>query len=386
MNIGMLADIYQTHVSGVTNYISLCKKWLENAGHQVYVFSFGERDEVDEENKIILTRGLPIMDFYTNFHYNERANQLLYSMDIVHVQHPFVSGMIARRYCTPRNIPIVFSNHTRYDLYSQAYLPHLPKTMSNAGLKAYLSKFYRACDLVIIPAESMHRVLIDQFGLDAPVVIIPNGVDLEPFSGNIKSIDRQKFGFSSDHIITIFIGRLAPEKNLPFLLDAFADIAEHDPRMRLILVGDGPERKNLEDRVDRMKLGSKIYFSGLIPYLEVPSYLKSADIFVTPSLSEVFPLSIIEAIGAGLPVVGIDAPGTSDIIMDGVNGLITNNDGPSFTSKLLQLAADDHLRRKLGEQAVETSKQYDIRITIDKLIQHYERVIEASKLRGKIKH
>ena len=125
------------------------------------------------------------------------------------------------RYCTPLNIPIVFTNHTRYDLYSQAYLPFVPKTISEAGLKTYMSPFFRACDLVIIPSESLYHLLIDQFSFVSSCVVIPNGIDLEPFYKEIKPLDRQILGFSNDDIIAIFVGRIAPEKNLTFLLSSF---------------------------------------------------------------------------------------------------------------------------------------------------------------------
>ena len=191
MRIGMMADNYKTHVSGLTNYIALLKLCLEDAGHEVYIFTFDKVGGIDEQNKIITTPGLPITDFYLNFQYNQRAKELLYSMDIVHVHHPFASGLIAQSYCPTRNIPIVFTNHTRYDLYTQAYFPVLPEAVVKSGLKTYFSKFYQGCNLVIVPSASMLRVLVEQFGLNTQAVIIPNGIDLHPFSAEIQPIDRQ---------------------------------------------------------------------------------------------------------------------------------------------------------------------------------------------------
>src|SRR4030042_4727068 len=107
MKIGMMADIYQTHVSGVTNSITLMKRWLEKLGHDVFVFTFGDEDAYDNENKIAITNGVPLVDtgYYFNLRYNRNARRLLYTMDIAHVHHPFLSGSLAMRYCVPRNIP-----------------------------------------------------------------------------------------------------------------------------------------------------------------------------------------------------------------------------------------------------------------------------------------
>ncbi len=379
MRIGMMADNYTTHLSGVTNFISLTKRFLEYEGHEVYVFTFDKVGEVADEPNVINNPGIPIADFYLNFSYNQPTQRLLKSMDIVHVQHPFISGILARRYCKPHNIPIVFTNHTRYDLYSRAYFPILPQSISEGSLKAYLSQFYRACDLVIIPSNSLYQVLIDNFGLDAPVAVIPNGVDLEPFCTDNEPVDRQSIYCSKDDVVAIYIGRLAPEKNLSFLLRAFQKVAIPNPRVRLLLVGDGPERKNLEAQVQRMGIGSKVFFTGKIPYSKVPHYLTAADMFITPSGSEVFPLSIIEAIGSGLPVLGINAPGTRDIIEDGITGLIAPDDVDLFAEKFSLLATNSELRHELGKQALQASKKFDIRLTTKFLLEQYHLLIEAAK-------
>jgi 1,2-diacylglycerol 3-alpha-glucosyltransferase len=385
MKIGMMADIYKTQVSGVTNSIALSKRWLEKAGHEVFVFSFGDGEVIDDEKNIIRTNGLPVVDtgIYLNLRYNRRARHLLYSMDIAHVHHPFVSGSLAMRYCIPRNIPIVFTNHTRYDLFSQAYIPLLPETLSDAALKAYLAPFYRACDLVIIPSPSMRAVLEEHFGLDSPVEVIPNGVDLTPFREGIGSIDRAQFGFSKENVVATYVGRLAPEKNLTLLLRSFYGVASTYDQVRLLIVGDGPERENLESQVRLMGIGSKVYFAGMIDYKQIPAYLSASDLFVSPSSSETFGLSTVEAMAAGLPTLGIDAPGTSDIIQDGITGLVSTDDLAVFTAKLVLLCTNHQLRRVMGEQAIQASKNYDIETTTNVLINHYQSLVEKARKRHK---
>lgn len=383
MRIGMMADVYQTHVSGVTNSITLSKEWLEKAGHEVYIFTFGDHEDGDEERRIIRTLGVPLVDtgIYLNLRYNRQARHLLYTMDITHVHHPFVSGSLAMRYCVPRNIPIVFTNHSRYDLMTQAYVPILPKQIGDAALRAYLSPFYRACDLVIIPSPSMRGVLQELYGLVSPVEVIPNGLDLTPFRTDPQPIDRARFNFSKEDVIFTYLGRIAPEKSLSLLLRAFYGVAMSYNYVRLLFVGDGPDRENLEAQVKLMNISSKVCFTGMVDYKEVPNYLAATDIFVTPSASETFGLSTVEAMASGLPVIGIDAPGTTDIIEDGVNGLSSSDDLAVFTAKLVLLATDRDLRHRLGKQALESSKKYDIQTTTGVLLQQYERLAEDAKKR-----
>jgi glycosyltransferase involved in cell wall biosynthesis len=388
MRIGMMADLYKTHMSGVTNSIALSKQWLEKAGHEVFVFTFGDDEVIDSEKNIIRTTGVNVIDtgFYFSLRYNRQARHLLYSMDITHIHHPFVSGSLAMRYCAPRNIPIVFTNHSRYDLITQAYLPILPETIGDAALKAYLAPFYRACDLVIVPSPSMRHILEEHFGLTTRVEVIPNGLDLTPYREKVQPVDRSVFGFSVTDVICIYVGRLSPEKNLSFLLRAFYGVAMTYEHVRLLVVGDGPERENLEAQVKHMNIGTKVFFSGMVDYTEIPAYLASSDIFVTPSSAETFGLSTVEAMAAGLPTLGIDAPGTGDIIEDGITGLVTQDDLAVFTAKLVLLSTNHELRQVMGRQAFQESKKYDIKTTTNILIQHYEQLVEASKQRNKGAH
>jgi 1,2-diacylglycerol 3-alpha-glucosyltransferase len=156
MRIGIMADVYKPHVSGVTHYVELNKRYLEKAGHDVFVFTFGDQDYEDDEKRVIRSPGLPLVDtgYYLSFSYSRAAKKLLQTMDVVHVQHPFLSGRLALRYCTPLRIPTVFTNHTRYDLYAQAYLPIVPVEISDGLLQAYMPPFCQAIDMVISPLRA----------------------------------------------------------------------------------------------------------------------------------------------------------------------------------------------------------------------------------------
>lgn len=377
MKIGMMADVYKPHTSGITNYIALNKRVLEEMGHEVYVFTFGDNYFVDDEPNIIRSPGLPLLDtgYFIGFRYNKIATKLLKKMDVVHVHHPFLSGSLALRYCRSRGIPIVFTNHTRYDLYARAYIPALPDAIGESALEAFLPAFCRSCDLIIAPSNGMRKVL-ERIGVTSTIEVVPNGVDITPLRQTIQPFSRRELGIPDNAIVLIYTGRLGPEKNLIFLLRSVSGVLQAFDHVFLLLVGDGPERENLEDRVKYMGINSRVHFVGMVPHEEIYTYLVGADAFVTASVTEVHPLSVIEAMAAGLPVLGIDSPGIGDTIEDGISGyLVHDEDLAAFTAKLVRLISEDQRRKMMGSQARQEAEKYAIEKTAAMMVEKYEQAI-----------
>jgi glycosyltransferase involved in cell wall biosynthesis len=376
MRIGMMADAYKPHVSGVTNVISLSKRFLEKAGYEIFVFTFGGGDYKDDEPNIVRTRGMPLVDtgLYLSARHNSDAQKIIRTMDIIHVHHPFTSGQLAIRYSRAHGIPLVFTNHTRYDLYAHAYLPMVPEAFGDAFLGAYMPSFCKNCDLVIAPSPGLKEVLIN-LGVEAHIDVIPNGVDIKPFLLVEETIPRQELGFKEDDVILTYMGRIGPEKNLPFLLRAFAGITKTYEKTALLIIGDGAERENLEDRVRVMGISDRVHFTGMIPYSELPAYMGVADAFVTASITEVHPLSVIEALASGLPVVGIQSPGVGDIVEDGVTGFLApEEDLAVFTAKISRIVTDRDIREKMSQEAKEAAKIYSIENTTQMMIDRYQKL------------
>lgn len=375
MRIGMLADMYTPHVSGVTNYIRVNARSLRQAGHDVFIFTFGEPEKGDADDNVIRSPGVPVADtgVYFAFSYTRPARRLIRTMDVVHVHHPFLSGRLGLRYCRPYGIPVIYTNHTRYDLYTQAYLPVLPDQVGTSFLHAYMPSFCREVDLVIAPSPGMKKVL-ETVGVEAPIRVIPNGVDLDPYRRQIEAIPRGELGVDQDDVLLIYVGRLGPEKNLTFLLRSFAGAQSAYPNTSLVLVGDGPEMDNLTHLSESVGLGKRIRFAGMVDYELVPRYLAAADAFVTASVTEVHPLSVIEAMASGLPVLGIESPGVSDSIVEGETGYLSRNDLASFTALLTRLVADRDSRKRMSGNARRSSEAYDIRRTSQAVQDEYERL------------
>src|SRR6266496_2979051 len=381
MRIGMMVDTYKPYVSGVTNYVDLNKRALERAGHEVYVFTFGDVEYQDNEPRVIRSPGLPLADtgFYLSLRYKTKHKKLLQTMDVVHVHHPFLSGRLALNYCRSARIPVVFTNHSRYDLLAQAYLPIMPDEVSHSLLQAYLPDFCEAVDLVISPSAGMEKIL-RELDVKSHIEIIPNGVDLSKFQ-QTKPFQRSKFGFTDQDILLVYAGRLAPEKNINFLLESFAGIAQTIPNVYLLIVGGGKKQfeEELQNYIAELGVANRIRIIGMIPYEDIPSYLSMCDIFVTTSMAESFGMSTVEAMSAGLPIMGVHSTGTSDIVEEEKTGFLSTEHIAAFTAKLTYLCLHPSLRREMGLAAREASKQYDIERTTKILLGHYTRLTQSTK-------
>ncbi len=381
MRIGMMVDTYKPYVSGVTNHVELHKLALERAGHEVYVFTFGDEDYQDDEPRVMRSPGVALADtgFYLSLRYKSKHKKLLQTMDVAHVHHPFLSGRLALNYCRPARIPIVFTNHSRYDLLAQAYLPLMPDEVSHSLLQAYMPDFCEAVDLVISPSESMARNL-RELDVKSHIEVIPNGVDLQKFH-QAMPFPRSRFGFTEEDILLIYAGRIAPEKNLSFLLQAFAGIAQMLPNVYLLMVGGG--KKNFEEEVQnligQLGIGNRVHSTGMIDYDDIPSYLAMCDIFVTSSVAETFGMSTVEAMGVGLPIMGIHGIGTSDLVEDSKTGFLSSEDLAAFTAKLTYLCLNPGLRKEMGLAACKASEQYDIERTTNILLGHYTRLTQNTR-------
>ncbi len=380
MRIGMMADMYKPFISGVTSYIALYKRAFENAGHEVYVFTFGRPNDPQDERNIIRSPGLPtfVKGVYGGLVYSQTARRLLQTMDIAHVHHPTMSGILAARYCRPAKIPIVFTNHTRYDSYGAIITDKALRRAYMKILRFYMLNFYRKVDLVIVPTAGAKQVMIP-FGLPKDARVVPHGLDLSLFRSRQDSFARKEFGFSSQDVVLIYIGRLGLEKNLPFLIQSFKEALQIRNNLALILVGDGPVRRDLQRAVLSHGISERVCFVGETPHEKLPAYYRLGDIFVMPSTNETFGFTLVEAMACGLPVVAMDVPGIRDNVEPGVTGLLALPESGEFTARLLELTADADLRCSMGRRACLAAEKYSIERSIPELLSIYNELIEVRK-------
>ena len=367
--------MYKPYTSGVTNYASINKSYFESLGHEVFIFTFGNRDYVDDEADVYRSPAVAWggTGWQLGLRPTSESRRLMAKLDVAHVQHPFLSGRVALAHARPHDIPIVFTNHTRYDLYSDTYAHWVPRELRMTYLRTYLRRFTRRMDAVIAPSASIAEWL-REFGVTEDAIVLPNGVDTAPFRAPARRRSRASLGLPEDAVVFCYLGRVGDEKNIPLLVDAFVAAARQTPAA-LLIIGDGPARAEAEARVADAGLAERAHFAGLVPYAEVPEYLAACDAFVTASVTEVHPLVVVEAMAAGLPVVGVRSPGVSDTVEDGVSGLLAGEDASELAGLMCSLATDSELRGELAGGARKASEHYDISVTGARLLAEYERVI-----------
>lgn len=378
MRIGMLADIYKPYVSGVTSYISHSKRYLEGIGHEVMVFTFGNQHYQDEETNVYRAPGIPTFfeGYYFGFIYPPEIRQILQSMDVVHVHHPLISGRLALRYCRPLGIPIIYTNHTRYDTYADVFVSGPAHQASLDIMKTYMEDFYNKVDLVVVPSETT-KTDLKKFGLPESAEVVPHGLDLTLFNIQASAIPRQDIGFTSEDILVVYVGRLGAEKNLPFLLHAFQIAQQSMPQLGLMLVGDGPARRNLENLANELDISKRARFVGTIPHAELPGYYRVGDIFASTSPKEAFGFTVVEAMACNLPVIALDTAWTRELIQPDVSGYLCPDDLDEFGRRLVEMANNPMMRQRMGYNAQNASRKFTLAQSMDTMVSLYQRLLHA---------
>lgn len=378
MRIGMCCDMYLPYVSGVTNHIMLYKRYYESLGHEVFVFTFGNTSYKDTEKNVIRTPAVPWGDTGWNFApaYSLEARKLMKSCDVLHAHHPFQSGRLAAITAGNHHIPLLFTNHSRYDLYSDAYAHLVPQGPRHATLKHYLKNFLDDCAAVIAPSKSVHSWLNNFIGCDH-VVTVPNGIDIEFFSKPSYPITREELGLKEDEFVFLYMGRMAPEKNTNYLLDEFFEVAGVHDKARLLVVGGGSELEGARKRCLEHEFGERVVLLGSQDYERLPSYAALSDAFVISSVAEVHPLVVLEAMAAGLPVVAVASPGISSTVENRVSGLLAPSPTPSLlASEMLAIAKSPSLKERLAKGARLRIQNYTLENTAGTILGFYEKLIE----------
>jgi glycosyltransferase involved in cell wall biosynthesis len=291
-------------------------------------------------------------------------------MDILHVHHPFVSGSFGLYAANRYKIPLVFTNHTRYDLYVKQYLKLLPETVSDSALQTYFHSFSQGCDALVAPSEGMAEVM-RTWKTEGKIVVIPNGVQTEHFANPPRRVTRAELGLPENAVIALYVGRMSGEKNIDRLLRLFRYVADEHASVYLVLVGDGPDLDDLRRLAQELGITERVRFTGGVPYATMPEYMGAGDFFVSASLSEVHPLTFIEAAAANLPSLGIRSPGVSDIIQNGETGLLAENNDLSFGLRFLHLTQDAELRHRLGQQAGDRARKLSVENNARRLLELY---------------
>ena len=385
MHIAFFTNYYHPVVNGVVRSVASFREVLMKQGHNVFVFAQADGDYKDTEPFIFRYPSLPLPlpgDISTALPVSPFVEQLLpaLKLDVIHTHHPVLLGQTAARRAHELGLPLVFTFHTQYWEYTH-YVPFpieaIQEFLKNR-IHKWLREYMQKCQHIIIPSESMREFLVHQYGLQERYTVIPTGTNLEPFQRADGKALRKENGWEKETVL-ISIGRLAPEKNWETLLRAFAKVVPDHSDLRLVLIGDGPAKENLQTLTSELGVAKEVTFTGALPFDQIPVYLKAADGFCFASVTETQGLVTIEAMAAGLPVVAVDGSGTRDIVEHGKQGYLVENDADALAKGINKLLADPQRIKRFSHNALKKAKTFDVNQLGKELITVYEQAIEDKK-------
>lgn len=399
MNIGFFTDTYQSGYSGVEHSIDAFKRELEKRGHTVYIFAplAEHKKNIPEENERGIYRlqamsQIMFPEFKMTFPLSTKVftNFGNFNLDIVHSHTPFIMGFYANFVAFALNIPAVHTYHTFYEKFSgHSFISDREKAdqyLMNIAKRITVLHTGR-CDHVIIPSKKMEKVLIE-YGVANEMSVLPTGLDMEEFTGVNSVSFREEYNISPDTKILLNVGRLAKEKNIKFLLDAFSDIVKEEEDVLFVMAGKGPEKETIEKHIDSLGIRDKILFTGHKERIKVLEIFAAADLFLFSSLTDTQSLALSEAIASGLPVVMLEDKGLLDIMKDGINGYEVQ-DREEFVGRALELIRDDEKRSQFGKASKKLAEDYDLSVKTDELLGVYKHTLDVyyqGSIRTKVKN
>jgi 1,2-diacylglycerol 3-alpha-glucosyltransferase len=328
MKVLITTDLYTTATNGVVTSVRNLMEELTKKGHEVRVLTVSEKLKSHQEGNIYYIKSLPLGAIYpdvrmplSNHHHRFIRELIEWKPDLIHSQCEFFSYQFAEYISRKTGAPIVHTYHTLYEQYV-TYI--IPSQRLGAYFVGKLSKLrLRKADAIVAPTAKVETVL-KNYGLHNPIHVVPSGVALDQHKQRLTEEERKQkrkdLGIPEDALVLLNLGRLGTEKNLTEVVELFAQTRAHNDRLYLLIVGDGPARKELEETAENLKVQQYVIFTGMVAPEEVHSYYQLGDVFVSASTSETQGLTYVEAAANGLPLLCRKDPCLDGVLVEGRNG------------------------------------------------------------------
>lgn len=393
MRIGIFSETYAPYISGLVTSEIMLKKALEKQGHEVYVVTANLESfhyEYDEEEKVLKIPGIPtgIYDSRLTSIYPIKAINKIkaWNLDVIHSQTEFAIGSFARLFAKQYNIPIVHTYHTMYEDYVH-YITKGHFNRSSKKIVEYLTKFY--CDKtiteLIVPTKKAYDLFKEKYNVERNIHIIPTGIEIERFyKENIDSKKlselKKKYKIKRGDFVLIFVGRIAEEKNIPFIIDVMASLKKKN--IKLLIIGDGPDKEKYEEYTKEKK-ATNVIFTGKVPWDDIPVYYRLGSAFISASTTETQGLTIIEAMAASLPALCIDDESFNGTVVDDLNGYLFH-DEKECADVILKLYESKKLTTYLSNGARSSAEKHSSKYFAERVLDVYKKAIKKKKEKGKI--
>lgn len=391
MRIGLFTDTYPPYINGVSTSVCMLKHALEKKGHQVFVVTVNNDNlkyKLEEDNTVIRIPGIPIgiYDYRLTGVYPLRATNIIkkWNLDVIHSHTEFGVGTFARIIAKQLNIPLVHTYHTMYEDYVH-YITHGYFEKSSKKIVEYLTLFYcdKTANELIVPTKKTYDLFKEKYEVDKNVHIIPTGIEIERFykenvdSKKVTKLKKDLMLLKDDFAI-VFVGRIASEKNVVFLIESHKELIKKHDNIKLIIIGDGPDIEEYKGLVKKYKLTDNIIFTGKVPWEEVPCYYQLADVFATASTTETQGLTVIEAMAGGVTPLCIDDESFRNVVIDDLNGCIFKNK-KEYIKDVLDLYDDNKKLDSLSKQARLNAERHSSKYYAEGVLDVYEHAIGNKK-------
>jgi 1,2-diacylglycerol 3-alpha-glucosyltransferase len=330
MRVGLFTDTYLPQISGVATSIKTLKEELEKQGHEVYIFTTTDKHvKRYEDPTIIRLPSVPFISFtdrrivYRGLFESYKIAKT-YKLDIIHTQTEFSLGILGKMVGKALRIPVIHTYHTQYEDYVR-YIAN-GKLIRPSMVKYIVRGFLNDLDGVICPSRIALN-LLDGYSVKIPKRIIPTGIDLREYERpDISQEDiaklREKWAIASDETVLLSLSRVSYEKNIQALLANMPKILSNNPKVKLLIVGDGPYLEELKEQAQDLAVMDNVIFTGMVSHNETALYYKAADFFISASTSETQGLTYAESLASGKPIIAQSNPYLDDLITDKMFGTL----------------------------------------------------------------
>ena len=374
MKIALVTDTYFPRVNGVSASTRVFAGEFRRLGCQVFVYAPAYPGQDDEPGVVRFPSRYLWFDpedrLARSSHPAGVRHFLEQGFDIVHTQTPFSLGRAALGWARRSGATLIHTYHTLFVAYVEHYLERVPRALSIPLVRWASRRYCDACRRVVVPSSAMRDELLS-YGVSTPVEVIPTGIALERFDGRKRWRMRREAGLPDSAPLLLFMGRVAEEKNIDFLIDVVEALEPRHPGLRFWIAGEGPAKPRLQRLVARRGLSPTVAFLGYLARDDWRDCYAAADLFVFASVTETQGLVVTEAMAAETPVVAVGAMGVRDVMGENRGGIVTRLDRGEFAAAVERLLDDRALYAEKQREALDEARRWSAGTMAERMLALY---------------
>ena len=386
MRILMVSDVYFPRINGVSTAIQTYREALSARGIEVSLVAPDYGNECREPwISRVSARPVPRDPEDRLMRWGAMRSAVDAAVargcDLIHVQTPFLAHYASHGAARRAGIPVIATYHTLFEEYLQHYAPFIPAGWLRGMARRFSRSQCNALNAVIVPSQAIHQRLSD-YGVKTPLHILPTGIPVGRFSGAGRDAFRARHGIAPTRPVALYVGRVAHEKNIEFLLDVVAKARESVPELLLVIAGEGPALAGLRESVVNRGLSANVQFLGYLDRRnELPDCYAAADVFTFASRTETQGLVLLEAMAAGLPVVALAAMGTIDILGARRGARVPEDAPEAFAVELVEVLRNADLRTRLADEGRAYANDWSDETLAGRMADLYRKICRQRSMR-----